>query len=43
MWVKNNLIFVEDINVGKAVHENVVADKAFKEKFIMCCWVHGHE
>ena len=31
MWVKNNLTFVEDINVGKAVHENGVADKIFKD------------
>jgi hypothetical protein len=36
MWVKNSLIFVEDINVRKAVHGNGVADKSFKEKFIMC-------
>lgn len=42
MWVKNTLIFVEDINVGKAVHENCVADNLFKEKCIMCCWVPGH-
>jgi hypothetical protein len=43
MWVKNNLIFIEDINVGKAVHGNGVASKPFKAKFIMCCWVPGHE
>lgn len=43
MWVKNNLIFVEDIDVGKAVHENGVADNPFKEKLITCCWVLDHE
>jgi len=43
MWVKNNLIFVDNINVRKAVHENSVADNPFKEKFIMCFWVPGHE
>lgn len=36
MWVKNSLIFVEDINVGNVVHGNSVADKPFTEKFIMC-------
>jgi hypothetical protein len=29
MWVKNSLIFVEAINVRKAVHGNGVADKTF--------------
>lgn len=36
MWVKNNLIFVWNTNLGKVVHENGVAEKHSKKNVVGC-------